>query len=143
MDFVALLASALAATGRVLTVDVNPGCPTSEGFVCGGVANSSFLPGLLQVNTEDGFFVSTPAELQALAAADGGAGALGGRWAAGFEPGNVGEAAFKAMVGWLGSGAACGDVGCPQALASWAVHEWNVGPQPDWLLDTITTFLDG
>ena len=37
--------------------------------------------------------------------------------------------------------AAAGGV-CPRAVATWAVHEWNTGPQPQWLFDAINGFLD-
>ena len=144
MAFFEKLAAGLAAQGRVLTVDIGPGCPTSSGFECAGLgSNTSYIPGLLQVNTEDTFGASGVSSMQAAQAQDGGVDALGARWAPGFEPGNVGEAAFGQMLQWLGSPTACSGGVCPQAISTWAFHEWNVGPQPTWLLDTISTFLDG
>jgi len=145
MDFLALLSAALAPRGRVLTVDIG-GCPSSDAFACAGLgSNASLVPALVQANCMNTFNARGVADVQAAQAADAGAGQLGARWAPGFEPGNIGQAAFAAMTAYLGSPAACGAqgaAGCPMSLATWAVHEWNVGPQPTWLFDAIDSFLD-
>ena len=112
------------------------GCPASFDFDCTGVANASTLPGLLQVNCEDSFGVASVADIKTLQAGPDGVD-LGSRWAPGFEPGNVGEATFSAVTAYLGGQARV------RHLASWAVHEWNVGPQPSWLFDGFATFLEG
>jgi hypothetical protein len=65
-----------------------------------------------------------------------GAGALGARWAPGFEPGNAGPAAFADMMRALAGR------GGSRAVATWAVHEWNAGPQPQWLFGALDGFLD-
>jgi hypothetical protein len=140
MDFVERLAATLAAKGRVLTIDIS-GCPVTDGFSCAGFSNKSFVPGFLQGNTEDAFNVNSIAGVTGLQASDGVASGLGARWAPGFEPANIGSPAFGDIMTWLASPAACVGAICPMSVASWAVHEWNVGPQPDWLLDAFDQFL--
>jgi hypothetical protein len=130
------LGAALAADGRELTIDIG-GCPASAAFACAGVADAGALPGLAQVNTMDAFAASSAADVRALAAVDGGAGALGARWAPGFEPNNAGPAAFGAMMTALTA-----PTGGARAIATWAVREWNSGPQPQWLFDALNVFLD-
>jgi hypothetical protein len=123
MAFVAQAAAALAAKGLLLTLDI-AGCPTSGGFDCAGAAA---LRGLAQVNTMDTFGAVTDAATDQ--------GALGGKWAPGFEPGSTGSAAFAAVT----AHAAAANV---SALATWEVHECNVGDQPQWLFDAVNAFLD-
>lgn len=135
MAFLTTLAARLAATGRGLTVDIS-GCPASFAFDCTGLSNPASVPGLLQVNCEDSFDAASVADIKAL---EGGADGtdLGARWAPGFEPGNIGEASFGAIASFL-----AGQAGV-RTLASWAVHEWNVGPQPPWLFAGFEKFLSG
>lgn len=144
MAFLTQLSDALAPAGRIFTVDMG-GCPNFNAFECAGLSNASLIPALLQANAMNTFQAHSVADVQAAQAADAGAAQLGGRWAPGFEPGNIGQADFEAMTAYLASPAACGangSAGCPLALATWAVHEWNVGPQPQWLFDAIDNFLD-
>jgi len=64
--------------------------------------------------------------------------ALGDKWAPGFEPGNLKEndgAVFKQVLLY----AAAHGV---KAMATWEVHEVNVGDQPQWLFDAVNAFLD-
>jgi len=84
----------------------------------------------------DAFSAGSAADVRALAAVDGGAGGLGARWAPGFEPGNAGPAAFADMMRALAGR------GGSRAVATWAVHEWNAGPQPQWLFGALDGFLD-
>ena len=135
MGFLGALGAALVADGRELTIDVG-GCPSTDSFECAGVADAGALPGLAQVNTMDSFSADSAAAIEALAAVDAGPKALGSRWAPGFEPNNAGPAAFAAMMKAL-----TGPSGA-RALATWAVNEWNTGPQPAWLFDALDTFLD-
>jgi len=140
MAFVERLAATLAAKGRVLTIDIS-GCPVTNGFSCAGFSNKSFVPAFMQGNTEDAFNINSIEGLKGLQASDGVASALGARWAPGFEPANIGTPAFGDIMAWLASPAACVGAICPMSVASWAVHEWNTGPQPDWLLDAFDSFL--
>ena len=135
------LAAQMSAAGLThLSIDIG-GCPSFFDFRCAGLANLTDIPGLLAVNTMDSFGSNSVAALQALVPVDGAP--LGARWAPGFEPGNVGEAAFTSMTTFLASPAACASPGaCPRSLATWSVHESNVGPQPQWLYDAVTVFLD-
>lgn len=135
MAFLTTLARRLAAAGRGLTVDIS-GCPASFAFDCAGLANPAAAPGLLQVNCEDSFGAASVADIKALERGADGTD-LGTRWAPGFEPGNIGQAAFGAITKFL-----AGQAGV-RTLASWAVHEWNVGPQPPWLFAGFETFLNG
>ncbi len=59
-------------------------------------------------------------------------------WAPGFEPGNTGQSSFGAITAYMAA-AASGVAG----MATWEVHECNVGPQPQWLFDGVNAFLDG
>ena len=64
---------------------------------------------------------------------------LGEKWAPGFEPGNMKEgngAAFKQILDYLREEGV-------STLSTWEVHESNVGPQPQWLFDSVNSFLDG
>ena len=140
MAFLASLAAGLHAAGRELSIDVG-GCPASADFVCAGLADPAALPGLVQVNTMDSFGVASVGALEALHDEDGDPSAgLGQRWAPGFEPAASGEAAMRSCMAFLGSAAACGP--CVGYVSTWAVHEWNAGPQPQWLFDAVNSFVD-
>lgn len=134
MAFLALCASALEAKGLMLTIDVG-GCEGggSDAFQCSLVGT---IPGLTSVNTMDSFGSNTIATMQQLQGIN--QGPLGARWAPGFEPGNLGEDTFSTIFGWLASPAAN-----VSQIATWEVHEYNVGPQPEWLFTGINAFLDG
>ena len=126
MDFVARLAAGLAAAGRFMTIDIS-GCPSSFGFDCAGVSNATNLPGLLLVNTEDSFGAGSVDDIKRLQQSDGVAAGLGARWAPGYEPNNIGAAAFAAELAYLASPAACAAAGgiCPMAVSHWAVSVDN------------------
>ena len=143
MQFVERLAAALAAKGGIVTIDIS-GCPSSYGFDCAGVANASFIPGLALVNTEDAFGAGSLDDIKSLQQRDGTAASLGARWAPGWEPNNIGPAAFAAAMAYLASPAACAAAGgvCPTAISTWAMREWNTAPQEEWLFDAIDAFLD-
>jgi len=138
MVFLSSLASRMAARGLAhLTIDIG-GCPSFYGFDCTqarAIANLSFA------NTMDAFNVGGIADLQRLVPTDGAQ--LGSKWAPGFEPNNLGEATFREVMAWLATPAACATPGaCPRSIASWQVHESNVGPQPAWLWEAVNSFLD-
>ena len=118
MQFIERLAAALAAKGAIVTIDIS-GCPSSYGFDCAGAANASFIPGLALVNTEDAFGAGSLDDLKSLQQTDGTAAALGARWAPGWEPNNIGPAAFAAALQYLASPAACKAAGgiCPMAIS--------------------------
>jgi len=143
MQFLEQLAAALKADGRLLTIDIS-GCPSSFGFVCSAASNASSLPGLALVNCEDSFGATSLDDIKQLQQSDGVASALGPRWASGWEPGNVGQADFAAAMAYLGSADACAAAGgvCVTAISAWAHQEWNNGAQPQWLFDSINSFLD-
>jgi hypothetical protein len=143
MQFLERLAAALAAKGKIVTIDIS-GCPSSFGFDCAGVSNSSYLPGLALVNCEDSFGAGDLNSIKQLQQSDGVASALGARWASGWEPNNVGPTDFAAAMAYLASPAACAAAGgiCPMAISTWAQREWNNGAQPQWLFDAINSFLD-
>ena len=86
-----------------------------------------------QVNTMDSFGVRTVAQFQQQQRAN--QPALGSRWAPGFEPGGIGQAGLTTVLAY----AATANV---TALSTWAVHEANVGDQPQWLFDAVNAFLD-
>jgi len=129
MSFVAALADALAAHGLMLTIDVGPGC--SSGTDCASLAR---IGNLTQVNTEDAFGVSGVSSFAQLVKTD--QPALGPKWAPGFEPGNIGVPGYAAILQY----AATGSTGV-RSIATWAVHEANVGPQPQGLFDALVVFL--
>ena len=129
MDFLASAATQLAARGLVLTIDVG-GCPAFHSFLCSGAAA---IPNLLQVNTMDSFGVSSVSAFASYVSQNNGT--LKGQWAPGFGPAGSGQAAIHAIWSYLpGAGI--------NALATWEVHESNVGPQPQWLFDAANAFLD-
>ncbi len=133
MSFLDLCASALAAKGLMLTIDVG-GCEGggSDAFQCSLVGT---IP-MNSINTMDSFGTSTVAGMRQLQRLN--QGPLGARWAPGFEPGNLGESTFTTLFNWLASPAAN-----VSQIATWEVHEYNVGPQPEWLFAGINAFLDG
>jgi hypothetical protein len=126
--FLSLLGTSLASHNLLLTLDATGGCGSID---CPSYAST---PGLLQVNTMDTFNVQSLSDFQGCAASD--LPGLGGRWAAGFEPGNVGESVYTSILAWA---AGKGNV---TAIATWEVHEFNVGPQPQWLFDAVNSFLE-
>ncbi len=138
MDFLTTLAGELHAVGRFVTIDV--GDCSASGFSCEAAAT---VPGFLAANLMDSFGASSVSMLKPLRETDGVA--LGGaKWNPGFEPGNLGPNATAELWGWLGSAAACDRTNASQCpgLSTWQVHEWNVGPQPQWFFDELHKFLD-
>lgn len=129
MAFLTTLAQAMTDAGLLLTIDIG-GCPAFHDFMCSGVAG---IPGLTQVNTMDSFGVRIAADLQRLQRVN--QPALAARWAPGFEPGGVGEAGLRSVLSY----AATANV---TALSTWAVHEANVGDQPQWLFDAVNAWVD-
>ena len=134
MQFLTTLSAALATQGRFVTIDIGGCDPSFFAFDCAGLSDPTVMAGLRQVNTMDSFGASNVATMQRLLQSDGAA--LAGRWAPGFEPGNIGETSFAAIAAFLTATPSV------RTLSTWAVHEYNVGPQPDWLLAGITAFLD-
>ena len=133
MDFLGQLASTLAKNGLTLTIDVG-GCPTFNGFQCSGARG---MAGLTQANCMHTFGSRSLSEFKQLASGD--MQGLGEKWAPGFEPGNMKEgsgAAFKQILDYLREEGV-------STLSTWEVHESNVGPQPQWLFDSVNSFLDG
>jgi hypothetical protein len=97
--FFAALADALAAHGLLLTIDVGPGC--GAGTDCASLAR---IGNLTQVNTEDGFNVGSVADFAAVVAAD--LPSLGaGKWAPGFEPGNLGVDTYASILRYAAASA--------------------------------------
>lgn len=164
-SFLSLLASSLSSQGCYLTVDIGGGCG-------GGTNNcGAWVPiaqqGLVQVNTEDTFGINSVNQFDGFANNDQSPrnGGLGQPlWAPGFEPGNLagnpslfgsilqyaatGYAAAdgtgaraRALVSTERSSASAGDWNVTQ-IATWAVHEWNTGPQPEWYFSAIDAFLE-
>lgn len=128
--FFAALANALAAHGLLLTIDVGPGCGVgTDCTALAGIAN------LTQVNTEDAFNINGVADFTSVVQAD--LPALGAaKWAPGFEPGNLGVDTFASVLQY----AAASATGV-RNIATWAVHESNVGPQPEALFDALVAFV--
>eukprot|EP00041_Stephanoeca_diplocostata_P028096 m.786264 g.786264 ORF g.786264 m.786264 type:complete len:132 (-) comp23305_c1_seq20:171-566(-) len=109
-------------------------CPQFFDFSCSA---ASHLGGLDQVNTMSVFNVRSLEDFKAQQAAN--FPALGAKWAPGFEPGNL-QANDGALYKEILTYAAQANV---RTLATWAVHEYNVGDQPQWLFDAVNAFLDG
>lgn len=57
------------------------------------------------------------------------------KWAPGFEPNNMGPGVFSDVTQWMVHNNVT-------TMATWQVHESNVGDQPEWLFDVIGAFLD-
>ena len=122
------LGSSLQAKGLILTIDVTGGC---DSVPCNTYAST---PGLVQVNTMDTFNIGSVSDFNNCVSDD--LGPLGARWAPGFEPGNCGQQVFAGAL----QAAVTAKVSC---IATWEVHECNVGPQPTWLFDAVNGFLAG
>lgn len=130
--FLGLLANATTARGLFLSIDIGGSCAGLGSADCMALAQ---LPGLNQVNTEDTFGISSLADFQAAEAANAGAG-LAQRWAPGFEPGNIDEQLYETVLEYAASTA-----GNVSRMATWAIHEYNVGPQPEYLFQAVNAFL--
>lgn len=126
-DFLNKLAVAMQKNKLLLTIDVG-GCPEFNAFKCSDVPD-----GLDQVNTMSTFGSRSVQDFKMYAGSD--ATALGEKWAPGFEPANPGQSAFGSIL------KAAAEMGA-QRIATWEVHECNVGPQPQWLFDAVNDFLD-
>lgn len=127
--FLSRLAAALAAQGCVLTLDAEGGSPGScASLPC---ADWAKVEGLLAVNTMDTFNIRDAAGFKGMLATD--LPVLGDKWAPGFEPANL----VSTLAGIVQAAVAGG----ASQMASWAVHEWNTGLQPEELLDNIASFL--
>lgn len=130
--FLAMLAQALdAAGGYALTIDAEGGAPGS----CASIPCAAYaaIGALRSVNTMDTFNINTVAAFQGMMAVD--LPVLGDKWAPGFEPANLGDA-----LGGIVAAALAGNV---SQMASWAIHEWNNGPQPQAFIDGVAAFLAG
>jgi hypothetical protein len=127
--FLGLLGTALGSKGLLLTVDAETGC---GGTNCPAYAST---PGLTAVNTMDTFNIQSLADFQSATKSD--LPGLEKRWAPGFEPGNFGGdgSLYKSVLTWAAANGVTN-------IATWAIHEWNVGPQPQGLFDAINAFLD-
>jgi hypothetical protein len=132
LQFLALLGSSAAAEGLFVSMDIGGSCIDAGTSECKGYGS---VPGLNQVNSEDTFGVSSVADFQTALQNNAQAG-LEGRWAPGFEPGNCGADVYAAVLQYAATKTRV------NRIATWAVHEYNVGPQPDWLFDTVNAFLD-
>jgi hypothetical protein len=143
MQFVQDLAAALHSRNKILTIDIS-GCPDSNAFHCASVSTPNSFPGLALVNCEDSFGAGSLDSIKQLQQSDGISSALADRWAPGWEPNNIGPQAFQTALSYLVSSDACSVANgvCPTAISTWAVNEWNTGPQPQWLFDAINSFLD-
>ena len=130
--FIVALAKALSSHGLILTIDVGGSCGGNFGPGCAAFAD---IPGLVQMNSEDTFGVGSVSDFQTALQNNYAAG-LGSLWAPGFEPGNCGPSVFSQVLAYAASSSNV------TRLATWAVHEWNVGPQPQWYFDAINAFLD-
>lgn len=125
--FLALLGHAMESRGWALTVDATGGCGSID---CPAYVAT---PGLDHVNTMDTFNIATLADFQAAVSADNAP--LKGRWAPGFEPHTAGQAVYEASLQYAATSGV-------MAIATWEVHECNIGPQPQWLFDAVDAFLD-
>ena len=83
------------------------------------------------MNTMDTFNIRDAAGFKGMLATD--LPVLGDKWAPGFEPANL----VSTLAGIVQAAVAGG----ASQMASWAVHEWNTGLQPEELLDNIASFL--
>ena len=81
----------------------------------------------------DGFGIQSTTAFRSLLKND--QAALGAKWAPGFSPAGSGQAAITAITALMPSLNVT-------TLATWEVHECNVGDQPQWLFDAVTAFLD-
>jgi hypothetical protein len=127
MAFLGKLATEMEKNHLILTIDIG-GCPQFNDFVCSGA-----MEGLAQVNTMHTFETNSVQSFKMLAGHD--ASALDNRWAPGFEPANCGPDVFGPVLKMAAQMGA-------QRIATWEVHECNVGAQPQWLFDAVNTFLD-
>ena len=127
ISFFTQAADALAAQGFALTIDVNGGCGDVDCAAFAAIAN------LTQLNTEDTFGAGSVSNFLSFLSSDNKP--LGGKWAPGFEPGNVGVDGFASILRYAAASTTV------RHLATWAVHEANVGPQPQGLFDAIEAFL--
>lgn len=138
--FLSLMATSLAAHGAYLTIDIGGGCDGQTNNCGAWVDAGLYSKGLLQVNSEDGFGLSSASEFDAIAnndqvVANGGLGKE--LWAPGFGPGGMqSNTTFYTSI--LEYAAAQWNV---TQIATWAVHEWNVGAQPEWYFDALDAFL--
>eukprot|EP00040_Diaphanoeca_grandis_P003085 m.23715 g.23715 ORF g.23715 m.23715 type:complete len:316 (-) comp14320_c0_seq1:280-1227(-) len=132
MQVLTLLATAMAKENLILTIDTGA-CPKFFDFTCSA---ASQLVGLNQVNTMSVFNVRSLDDFKGQETMN--LPTLGSKWAPGFEPGNLkanqGQV-FKDILTY----AATTNV---RTIATWEVHECNVGDQPQWLFDVVNAFLD-
>eukprot|EP00756_Hemistasia_phaeocysticola_P054603 Hpha_TRINITY_DN30518_c0_g1::TRINITY_DN30518_c0_g1_i1::g.193746::m.193746 len=124
-------ADGLAAVGKLLTIDVGD---CSETVDCSSLAT---IANLTQVNTMDTFRVGDALGFSRYATKD--SPVLKEQWAPGFEPGNMPSLSSWSAV--LSAAAARSDPSV-RNIATWAIHEYNVGPQPTAYYGAIRTYLE-
>ena len=128
IEFLKQTADTLRSHGLMLTIDIG-GCRSF------GECNAARdITGITQVNTMSTFGARSVADF--VASSGQGQTHLADKWAPGFEPANPGPQAFTDIVEHML------EMGVKR-MATWEVHECNVGDQPEWLFDAVNKFLDG
>jgi hypothetical protein len=130
MQFMSKLGSAMEKNQLILTIDIGD-CPTFNDFDC---ATGLSITGLVQVNTMGSFGTKSIPDFQHSISQN--SKALMQKWAPGFEPNNCGPTLFPKVIQYMLSANV-------SRMATWQVHECNVGDQPQWLFDAVGMFING
>lgn len=128
--FLNLLGTRMEQNNFSLTIDATGGCDSID------CTNYFRTIGLTQVNTMDTFNIQSLNDFKGMVQND--LPFLQNRWAPGFEPGNFNDntgTLHKAILTY----AIQSNV---SSIATWAIHEYNVGNQPDYLFENVNMFLN-
>jgi hypothetical protein len=130
MHLMSKLGRAMDKNKLTLTIDIGD-CPSFNSFDC---ATGLEITGLAQVNTMGSFNTRSLSDFQHEISQN--SKGLMQKWAPGFEPANLGTALFPECIkSMLAANVS--------RMATWAVHEYNVGDQPQWLFDAVHKFITG